>query len=92
MVSVTISVTEDHIARGKRNRVAECPIALAVQEQFPDKDIGVGIAAIRIGLGEDAMYFTLPPAATNFIHNFDFMPSRFVSKPIKFTAYRTLKN
>lgn len=43
-----VSITEDHIRRGTRKQCYACPVALAVQELYPDKCVTVTESYIRI--------------------------------------------
>ena len=69
-----INVTQDHIDRGQRQNCEECPIALAVKEQFPDKVWNISVEEELFIDWKDGPYgesFIFPEIASAFIVDFD---------------------
>lgn len=62
-----IHVTAAHIAAGKPGVCAQCPVALALLDVFPNQVVNVDIDFLRIG---DKTYCT-PVRVEDFIWDFD---------------------
>jgi hypothetical protein len=71
----TVSVTAGHIAKGQRDSCRRCPVALAINETFPDTElVAVDSAYVTMGRGPlrgGWIELELPDAATRFIEAFD---------------------
>ena len=68
----TITVTAEHIARGEREDCEGCPVALAIQEAFPDLSYSiVGPEEITMGPLEAEISLPTPREAVFFILAFD---------------------
>lgn len=69
----TISVTAEHITKGKRQMCEFCPVALAAIDAFPDLTrIVVGTTEMTITDGNGKLTdIELPPSAIEFIEAFD---------------------
>ena len=80
----TISVTREHIAKGKRRDCERCPVALAIRDALPDL-IYTRVGPINIALQRDAgeylTYFAFPPEVLDFVRDYD---GRRGSKPFTF--------
>lgn len=66
-MNMKISVTQDHISRGKKDDCFQCPVALALRER-------IGISAVYgayFRKSWDGSAIGLPKTATNFIYDFD---------------------
>lgn len=75
---IEVDVKGHHIENGKRGKCAECPIALAIREAYPDLMVSVGIGDCHVG----HFRYDLPVEATVFIRRFDFNSAPV--SPIKF--------
>ena len=62
-----VKVNNDHIQYGVKRNCEKCPIALALQDEFPYHAIEVGDDGVTIG----ADYYDLPEIAQDFISDFD---------------------
>lgn len=60
-------VTQDHIDRGEPGDHCNCPIALAIKEQLPDRLVDVSYDYIMIGEKQ----YTIPLQCQRFISGFD---------------------
>lgn len=66
-----ISVTAEHIKKGKRQHCSLCPIALAmIDAGIEDPYVHTNVVLTGIDY-ESRGYFTLSPAAKRFISRFD---------------------
>lgn len=87
---ITVNVTQEHIDNGVPRTCSRCPIALAVEELFPDRRVTVtdDIAIARKGAGLWTRY-SMPRSAHDFIAKFDtdVLPNA-SAKPFTFTATR----
>jgi hypothetical protein len=66
-----IKVTEDHIRRGKRRTMRCCPIALAIRDLEPNRNVDVLPQYAYIGYGDATRVCDLPQLAQDFIIAFD---------------------
>lgn len=63
-----VKIEERHILNGWPGNASHCPIALALKEKFPGKDVGVSRHVAYIsGIGK----FNLDEYAMEFIEDFD---------------------
>lgn len=62
-----ITITKNHIKRGKRYRSEYCPIALGLKERFKKEDVRVQQYNAEIGI----YYIPLSQRACKFIEDFD---------------------
>ena len=72
-----VSVTQKHIDRGLPCGAFECPIALAIQEQYPTY-LSVEVDCQSFNLereGENYQKYSLPKTAQIFIRRFDMKKS-----------------
>lgn len=67
-MTLTIDVTAEDIAAGKRSSGCDCPIALAAKRKLGRRD-GVGVGSLAINIGGDWSW--LPQSARVFIRRFD---------------------
>jgi hypothetical protein len=63
---VLIFVTQEHIDKGERCYVTCCPVALAIKDVAPNRQVVVS-QAIRVG----ARAFEMQPVIARFISDFD---------------------
>lgn len=82
---VSVSVTDEHISKGRIAKCRECPIALAVRDALDRDDVRVSFCFARVG---DETY-TLPGAVRRFIDRFDNEGPRGKFRPFTFTMVRT---
>lgn len=73
---ITINVTEEHIAKGKRRNCRSCPIALAIKQKFNCEDVEVGYVMFIKNYK-----FDNPTKVDTFIFDFD---NGFPVKPFNF--------
>ena len=72
MTAVTVTVTEGHITEGVRGSCSHCPVALALDDAFPDATAYANGATFDLWFhAGDAMRFDLPAEAESFILAFD---------------------
>ena len=71
MSAITVTVTTDHIAAGKREDCENCPIALAVAEIFPGTPYVDEFTCIITAIDGSETEFDLPDEAREFIEGFD---------------------
>ena len=62
-----IEVTEKHIENGKTMSDTKCPVALAIQDLIPNRNVRVGARWIRI----DGQWIQSPSHVCNFVREFD---------------------
>jgi len=82
-----IYVNARHIATGIRNDCNNCPIAIAVQEQFPECIVQVSNDVISIQRIFDDWYISVavPSSMKRWITQFDFLHRKWkMSKPFDF--------
>lgn len=65
-----ITVTQEHINRGIRSSIWQCPIALAIKEQTKGRVLVAGSTSLVTKNGVETVY-NLPETAARFIINFD---------------------
>lgn len=73
-----VNVTAEHIQQGIRNHPNFCPVARAVSDLFPDKQVSSTLLYVHVGMEE---YYALPKRATEWIRRFD---ARIPVEPIEF--------
>jgi hypothetical protein len=66
-----VKVTEEHIRCGKPGEHAQCPIALAIREQYGFECVSIGSTVATLRQGSVQANYALPSEATRFIINFD---------------------
>ena len=64
---IEVTVTEEHINKGKQKSLCDCPIALAVKEQFSTNNVLVGGTLII----DSMCSYYCPDEVLEFIQNFD---------------------
>lgn len=79
-----VTVEQRHIVKGRPGHPNYCPIALAVKDMFPGKEIGVG-NNFFLSIGEE--WYSIPRSARNFIDAFDF---KLPVQPFSFTMKKRL--
>jgi hypothetical protein len=68
----TVNVTAEHIAQGVQESCSHCPIALALDDAFPDATAYANGATFDLWFhAGDAVRFSLPGEAEDFIARFD---------------------
>jgi hypothetical protein len=85
MKSVLISVTQEDINCGVRDNPVLCPIALAVQRQFPDHLVCVterGEVAVVRGFFDECLEGNYRQLTRPFVEKFD---SKLAVEPFNFT-------
>jgi len=70
-MNVTVTVTAEHIAAGRREDCERCPIALAVAEVFPGGPYVDEFACIITAGDGSETEFDLPDEAREFVEAFD---------------------
>lgn len=75
-VTVTAAVTAEHLRLGDRYDCARCPVALALQPHFPEKEVYVGGRMVWIGrhpytLGQPEVTYMVDAITRNRISDFD---------------------
>ena len=77
-----INVTQDHIDNGVKDNCKQCPVALAIIEQYPDsKMVKVFPDYIKI----DTNYYNVQESLSDFVFDFDMEEPE---KPFAFVAER----
>lgn len=72
-MKVTISVTPEHIEKGRPGACGKCPIAIAFVEQVPKcSSVDVNYSRISAHIGDERHRGTLPPTAVTFVDDLDF--------------------
>jgi hypothetical protein len=73
MKSLTFTITEEDIKNGRRFSAFSCPIALAVNRQYPALERGcvVGLKYLNHGPDRKRTSYTLDDDLENFVKNFD---------------------
>lgn len=73
MPKTKIRVTQDHINKGKPVEAGACPIALALRERFPDKDIRVFPKIMTLGRYQNKVMFSKKNSSSvrKFVEEFD---------------------
>lgn len=67
-----VTVDQQCINKGVRNRCRHCPIALAIQKKFHEPvDVAVGARSISVDTDNDRFIYNVPYEATSFISYFD---------------------
>lgn len=66
----TITVTEEHIKKGKRQSCIECPIALAINDAAVFSTRAV-VKHVSVREDNSLLTIPLPRKATSFIYHFD---------------------
>jgi hypothetical protein len=67
---MNIQVTQSHIDKGKPHSSCLCPVALAIQEVYPNEKISVGYSVV-INWPRERSVATLPREVTERITTFD---------------------
>ena len=74
---LVVHVTEKHIAEGEVGQCCSCPIALALNEQYPLRGPGLPRGSWSVStvatrwVGNCLQVFVLPPVVQHFIQDFD---------------------
>jgi hypothetical protein len=81
--SLVISVTQEDIDNGVTSSPGRCPVALAVQRQFPKARVSVGCSEVTVRTRFRGRCYRLSPEGRHFIATFD---CRGNVTPVTFTA------
>jgi len=73
MKQLKFTITEEDIEKGNRHNAFNCPIALAVNRQYPVLERGcvVSLKYLNHGLERKRTSYTLGDDLENFVKNFD---------------------
>lgn len=69
---VTVKVEQRHIDEGVMQSCSNCPVALALQELYPESTVAVGSDNVNIYLGDGVYSYSLDDYTQLFIEEFDF--------------------
>lgn len=86
MSVVSVRVTSDDIASGKRKDACHCPVALALKRAYPESEIFAGddgeLYTYQAPAAPRVRVASLPPVANRFIEEFD---DGYAVQPFSFT-------
>ncbi len=71
-MEIELSITEEHLKKGKFRNATECPIAISLKEYNPEFEyVSTGFIGSNFRLGEDSYSIRHTPEVKDFIASFD---------------------